>query len=120
MAGRDARPWRSSWAFTAPPPPAKPSTSSPKRDPHNSPLRDKGIAKPRPVISDYPVSLVMRLFVCFVQAVSPRAARSLARGLAWLLYRIARRHREVARENLRHAFPCRLTFDEEDQLVRSV
>src|SRR5262249_38544641 len=58
--------------------------------------------------------------VCLVQALSLSAARKLAAGLAWLAYRLDRRHREVARDNLRHAFPGRWNDDGLDAVVRAV
>src|SRR5438270_330111 len=47
-------------------------------------------------------------------------ARSLAAGLAWLAYRLDRRHRLVARENLAHAFADRFSEAEKARLVASV
>ena len=60
---------------------------------------------PRPRKSDFGVYLAVRCVVCLVQALPPGWARKLACGLAWLAYRVDRRHREVAADNLRHAFP---------------
>lgn len=78
------------------------------------------MAKPRSRLADYAIYLVVRVFVCVVQALSPGAARGLARGLAWLAHRIDRRHRLVAEDNLRQAFPGRYTDAELDALVRGV
>ena len=47
-------------------------------------------------------------------------ALRFARGLAWLAYRVDRRHRLVADENLRHAFPGQLRRRACDRLVRAV
>ena len=49
-------------------------------------------------------------------------SRSASAGrLAWLAYRVDRRHREVARDNLRHAFPERCADPAEcDRLVRAM
>jgi KDO2-lipid IV(A) lauroyltransferase len=47
-------------------------------------------------------------------------ARSVAAGLAWLAYRVDRRHRLVAADNLRQAFPGRYDAAGLDQVVRSV
>jgi KDO2-lipid IV(A) lauroyltransferase len=69
---------------------------------------------------DYAVYLVVRLFVCIIQTLTPAAARRLACGLAWLLYRLDRRHREVAHDNLRHAFPDAWTDAQRDDLVRGI
>jgi KDO2-lipid IV(A) lauroyltransferase len=64
------------------------------------------MAKPRNPVADYGVYLVIRLAVCVVQALSLAKALAFARFLAWVAYRVDRRHREVARDNLRHAFPA--------------
>ncbi|HEV3261629.1 MAG TPA: lysophospholipid acyltransferase family protein [Gemmataceae bacterium] len=78
------------------------------------------MAKSRSTIADYGIYLAVRLLVCLIQTLSFRKACALAKGLAWLAYRVDRRHRAVAGENLRHAFPGRFTDDEYDALVRSV
>jgi KDO2-lipid IV(A) lauroyltransferase len=78
------------------------------------------MAKPRSAVVDYAVYLVVRLIVCFLQALSWNAARKVAGALAWLAYRVDRRHRQVAADNLRHAFPGRFNEAELDRLVRSV
>jgi KDO2-lipid IV(A) lauroyltransferase len=78
------------------------------------------MSKPRSLVAAYAVYLVVRLLVCVLQALSPAAARTFARRLAWLAYRVDRRHREVARDNLRHAFPGKYNDAELDELVRSV
>jgi KDO2-lipid IV(A) lauroyltransferase len=48
------------------------------------------------------------------------ASRRLAAGLAWLAYRLDRRHRRVADDNLRWAFPSRFGDPERDRTVRAV
>jgi KDO2-lipid IV(A) lauroyltransferase len=78
------------------------------------------MSKERSPVADYLVYLVVRVIVCVIQALSFDTARSLARGLAWLAYRIDRRHREVAAENLRHAFPNRYSEEELTRLVKAV
>jgi len=78
------------------------------------------MSKQRSARADYLVYLVVRFFVCVIQALSLNAGRAFARGLAWLAYRIDRRHRNVALENLRHAFGDRYTDVERDELVRAV
>jgi KDO2-lipid IV(A) lauroyltransferase len=78
------------------------------------------MSKPRSDFADYLVSLVVRLFVSFIQTLSFQAACAMSGGLAWLLYRIDRRHREVARENLTWAFPGKGSAAESDVLVRSI
>lgn len=69
---------------------------------------------------DYGVYLLVRGLVCLIQALSFETGRTLARGFAWLAYRLDRRHREIARENLRHAFPGQYSDAERDELVRNV
>lgn len=78
------------------------------------------MSKPRSRVADYVVYMVVRLFVCFIQALSLETARSLAAGLAWLLMRVDRRHRDVADDNLRHAFGDRYTPAQRAALVRDV
>jgi KDO2-lipid IV(A) lauroyltransferase len=77
------------------------------------------MAKERRPAIDYAVYLAVRLVVCLIQALPPSAARGVAAGLAWLAYRVDRRHREVARDNLRHAFPGAAP-GRLDRLVRGV
>jgi KDO2-lipid IV(A) lauroyltransferase len=69
--------------------------------------------------ADYLVYVVIRALVAVVQILSLRAAYALADWLAWLAYRVDRRHRLVADENLRHAFP-HLDDRRRDRLVRAV
>jgi KDO2-lipid IV(A) lauroyltransferase len=77
------------------------------------------MSKPRSKTADFGVYLVVRFVVCVLQALSYGAARQVAAGLAWLLYRLDRRHRLVADENLRHAFPGQFNDAERDELVRA-
>ncbi len=56
-------------------------------------------------VTEYLVYLLVRITVCLVQVLPWPAAHALARGLAWLGHRIDRRHRLVAADNIRHAFP---------------
>jgi KDO2-lipid IV(A) lauroyltransferase len=68
---------------------------------------------------DFAVYLLVRTVVCVLQILSYEASLRLAHGLAWLIYQIDRRHRLVAADNLRHAFP-ELTDEEAiDRLVRA-
>ncbi len=76
------------------------------------------MARPRSRIADYTVYVIIRAVVCVVQALSWDAALKLAAALAWLAYRIDRRHRQVALDNLRHAFPD-LDDAARDRLVRA-
>ena len=68
--------------------------------------------------ADCAIYLLVRVVVCVVQAMSWRYALGLARGLAWLAYRIDRRHRVLAAENISHAFPD-LDAAAVDRLVRA-
>jgi KDO2-lipid IV(A) lauroyltransferase len=63
------------------------------------------VANERNRAADWAVYVAVRLTVCLVQALSFRVACRLAGALAWLAYRVDRRHRLVADDNLRHAFP---------------
>src|SRR5262249_23760780 len=76
--------------------------------------------KPRSRVVDFSVYAAVRFVVCLLQALSPAAGRRIAGGLAWLAYHVDRRHRRVADENLRHAFPGRYTDAERDQMIRAV
>ena len=53
------------------------------------------------------VYVVVRTFVCLIQSVSIDACQSLARGLAWFAYDVAKIRRGVIDDNLRHALPER-------------
>jgi KDO2-lipid IV(A) lauroyltransferase len=77
------------------------------------------MSKPRSRAADFAVYLVVRCFVCVVQALSWNAAHRLAAGLATLAYHLDRRHRTVADDNLRHAFPY-LDDRSRDRQVRAV
>ena len=61
--------------------------------------------KPARPALDYAVYLLVRGVVCVVQAVPAGVALGVADLLARLAYRADRRHRLVAADNLRHAFP---------------
>jgi KDO2-lipid IV(A) lauroyltransferase len=76
------------------------------------------VAKKRAAVFDYGVYLLVRIVVCIVQALSWRSALGLARTCGWLMYRVDRRHRMVAEENVRYAFP---NLDDRgvDRLVRA-
>jgi KDO2-lipid IV(A) lauroyltransferase len=77
------------------------------------------MSKSRSRTADFAVYLVVRVVVCILQALSFRAACKVANGLAWLIYKVDRRHRLVAAENLRHAFGLG-DEAERDWLVRAV
>jgi len=59
----------------------------------------------RKAVIDYVVCLVVRLLICFAQAIRMETGRSLARFLAWVAADALRIRRNVVDENLRHAFP---------------
>jgi KDO2-lipid IV(A) lauroyltransferase len=69
---------------------------------------------------DYAAYLGVRLLVAVAQSLSIRQSYALADGLAALVYRIDKRHREVAMENLRLAFGDAFTEEERDEIVRGV
>jgi KDO2-lipid IV(A) lauroyltransferase len=77
------------------------------------------MAHARSVVADYAVYLAVRALICVVQAIPPALGRALAIKLAALGYRLDRRHREVARDNLRHAFPGRWGEAELDRMVQA-
>jgi KDO2-lipid IV(A) lauroyltransferase len=68
---------------------------------------------------DFLVYLLVRGLVCVLQAVPMSWAFAFADCLGWLAYQVDRRHRQVAADNLRQAFP-ELAGDDAaiDQLVR--
>lgn len=74
----------------------------------------------RSLATDYLVYAAVRLLVCVVQALSFEAACAWARGFAWLIHRIDKRHRQVARANLHHAFPGRYSEAQLAALIRAV
>ncbi len=69
---------------------------------------------------DYTAYLAVRLIVAFAQMLTIRQSYALARGLAWILYSVDKRHRKVGVENLEQAFGD--TFDDSgrDAIVRGV
>ncbi len=77
------------------------------------------MSKPRSQLADFAVYVVVRVVVCILQALSFRAACRVANGLAWLIYKIDRRHRLVALDNLQHAFGD-ADAAERDRLVRAI
>ena len=76
--------------------------------------------KKRSPTADYLVYLAVRILVCIIQALPFDAGRQFARFLAWVVYKIDKRHRLVAIDNLRKAFPGRYTDGEIDAIVRNV
>jgi Kdo2-lipid IVA lauroyltransferase/acyltransferase len=77
------------------------------------------MAKRQSRIVDFGVYVIVRFVVCILQALSAAAAERAANLLAWLAYHVDARHRRVADDNLRHAFP-ELSARERDRLVRRV
>src|SRR5258707_15005711 len=77
------------------------------------------MARPRSPWRDYLAYLLVRSVVCVLGALPWRLCLALANILAALAYRFNRRHRMVALDNLRHAFPD-LSEDELDRCVRGM
>jgi KDO2-lipid IV(A) lauroyltransferase len=78
------------------------------------------MSESRSRVVDYSVYLLVRVVVCALHALSYDGARKVAAVLAWLAYRIDRRHRLVAGDNLRQALGDALTEDQRDRMVRAV
>lgn len=76
--------------------------------------------KKRSPVVDYLVYVAVRCLACFIQTLSWEQARGFANNLAWLAYRIDKRHREVARNNIRQAFPDQYSEEQIDQMIRGV
>ncbi len=76
--------------------------------------------KKRKPALDYLVYLAVRILVCVIQALPYDAGRAFARFLAWVVYKVDKRHRLVAIENLQKAFPGKYTDAEIDTIVRGV
>ena len=77
------------------------------------------MARRRPWLFDYAVYLIVRVAVCVIQAIPWDLAKSLADGLGRLAYRVDRRHRLVAHDNIARAYP-ELSESEIDTRVRAV
>lgn len=71
----------------------------------------------RRVVLDYLVYLVVRLLICFAQAIRIETGQRLARGLAWVIGDLLGVRRGVVDENLRNALPG-LSEDQRRQLAR--
>jgi KDO2-lipid IV(A) lauroyltransferase len=74
--------------------------------------------KARKPALDLLVYLAVRLAVAVVQGLPVSLGLKLADAVGWLAYQVDRRHREVAADNLRHAFPA-LGPAAVDRLVRA-
>jgi len=77
------------------------------------------MSKPRSRLTDYLVYIFLRLFVSVVQALPFVTLPILATTLARVAFRVDRRHRLVAIDNLQHAFPDQFTSSQLEGLVRS-
>lgn len=75
--------------------------------------------KKRSPIRDWLVYAAVRIVVCVLQAMSFESACSFARFLAWLAYRVDKRHRLVAGENIKKAFPGQFDDAQVDAMVRA-
>lgn len=75
------------------------------------------MARKRSPVGDYLVYLAVRCVVCLLQTLSWNLAYKLAHLLASVAYRVDKRHRLVAIDNLQKAFPEK-SADEIDQIVR--
>ncbi|APW59634.1 lysophospholipid acyltransferase family protein [Paludisphaera borealis] len=69
---------------------------------------------------DYVVYLAVRAIVVFAQALPIAQAYALARLLAWVMYKVDKRHRQVGLDNLRLAYGEQMTDADRDQMVRGV
>ncbi len=56
-------------------------------------------------VVDYLVYAVVRILICFVQAISVETGQQFARRLAWVFGSLLRIRGRVVEDNLRHAFP---------------
>ena len=77
------------------------------------------MARLRSNAKDFAVYLLVRLLVGILQSLSVDVGGAFARLLAWLAYAVDRRHRNVALDNLRHAFPDS-TPESRQRMVRRV
>lgn len=75
---------------------------------------------PRRPALDYLAYLAVRLSVGVAQALSIEQSYALADGLARILYRVDKRHRQVGLENLLLAFGDRYTEEGRDRIVRAI
>lgn len=78
------------------------------------------MAKQRNRIADYTVYTIIRLFAALLRALPYPMACRVGDGIAWVIRKIDRRHRLVAKDNLQHAFPGRYSDCELDELVANV
>jgi Kdo2-lipid IVA lauroyltransferase/acyltransferase len=95
-------------------------TRDPKENAATTPMEWPMSDKARSRVADFLVYLAVRITVCVVQALSFDAGCAFARLLAWLAYRLDKRHRLVAQENLELAFPGKYSGPEMERMVRDV
>jgi KDO2-lipid IV(A) lauroyltransferase len=76
--------------------------------------------KPRCRACDLLVYCAVRLAVCLLQALPLAPGRTIARLLGRLAFLVDRRHREVAGDNLRAAYPVGMSERDRDRLVLGV
>jgi KDO2-lipid IV(A) lauroyltransferase len=69
---------------------------------------------------EFLVYVAVRVVVCVLQALPYETCLRLSTGFAWLMYKVDRRHRLVAGDNLRHAFPEISDDGQREALVRAV
>jgi Kdo2-lipid IVA lauroyltransferase/acyltransferase len=78
------------------------------------------MAKPRSRTADLAVYVILKAVACSLLMMPTAWAVGLVRALAGLTFRFDRRHRAVALDNLRHAFPGRFSERQLSRLVRDV
>jgi KDO2-lipid IV(A) lauroyltransferase len=76
--------------------------------------------KKRRAWADYLVYLAVRSLVAFAQTLSIEQSYALARFLAWVIYHLDKRHRQIGIENLTEAFGDRYGAVERDEIIRGV
>lgn len=69
------------------------------------PRRNSTFMPRKQQVLDYLVYLLVRVLICIAQALRIETGRRVACWFAWLLGDVLRIRRDVAEENLRHAFP---------------
>ncbi|QDV34141.1 lysophospholipid acyltransferase family protein [Tautonia plasticadhaerens] len=77
-------------------------------------------ARRRNQVVDYAAYLGVRLIVFLAQRLTIRQSYALADAIAALVYKIDKRHRAVAMENLRLAYGEEYTEEQRDEIVRGV
>jgi len=76
-----------------------------------------GRSKYQPNWINYLIYIAVRLVVCVMQALPLETARRLGRFIGSLAYRIDRRHRKIARDNLQAAYPGEFTDRDADRMA---